>query len=112
MNAANSKLRVLIAEDSDSDTEQVVRILKKDGFDIHFERVCTAKAMEAALTQQVWDVIVSDYNMPGFDALEALSILKQTNLDIPFILVSGTVGEETAVMAMKAGAHDYLMKDN
>src|SRR5712692_2842468 len=68
--------------------------------------------MSAALGRQAWDVVLSDYSMPRFTGLAALAVLKQSGVDLPFILISGTIGEETAVNAMKGGAHDYLMKGN
>ena len=104
-------LRVLIVEDSKSDAELVLRQLEKSEYSIHYERVETAKDMEAALEKQTWDIVISDYKLPGFNAPAALAILQKTKLDIPFIVVSGSIGEETAVELMKAGASDYLMKD-
>lgn len=108
----NKPLRVLFVEDSDVDTELILRILRKAGYDPAFERVDTAEAMEAALKRGPWDLVLADYRMPQFSAPEALSLLKSSGLDLPFIVVSGGIGEATAVAAMKAGAHDYLMKDN
>ncbi|NLU11070.1 MAG: HD domain-containing protein [Tepidanaerobacter acetatoxydans] len=108
----NKPLRVLIVDDSEDDTLLLVRKLKRDGFNPTFERVDTPEAMEDALSKNTWDIILSDYNMPRFDAFAALDILKKSGIDIPFIIVSGAIGEETAVAAMKAGAHDYIMKDN
>ncbi len=108
----NKLLRVLIVDDSEDDTLLLVRKLKRDGFNPTFERVDTPEAMEDALSKNTWDIILSDYNMPRFDAFAALAILKKSGIDIPFIIVSGAIGEETAVAAMKAGAHDYIMKDN
>lgn len=108
----NKPLRVLIVDDSEDDTLLLVRKLKRDGFNPTFERVDTPEAMEDALSKNTWDIILSDYNMPRFDAFAALAILKKSGIDIPFIIVSGAIGEETAVAAMKAGAHDYIMKDN
>ncbi len=105
-------LRVLIVEDSEDDKELVLRELRRGGYDPVFERVDTAEAMGMALNQQTWDIIISDYSMPNFNARAALEVLKAKALDIPFIIVSGTIGEETAVAAMKAGANDYLMKGN
>ncbi|MGH7823282.1 MAG: response regulator [Candidatus Binatia bacterium] len=105
-------LRVLIVEDSPDDAELVVRALRRGGYDPSCERVYTRETMKAALEGRPWDVVISDYSMPGFDGPAALTLLQEKGLDLPFILVSGTVGEETAVAAMKAGAHDYLMKDN
>ncbi|MBI5746999.1 MAG: EAL domain-containing protein [Nitrospirae bacterium] len=105
-------LRVLIVEDSEDDKELVLRELRRGGYDPVHERVDTSEAMGMALDQQTWDIIISDYSMPNFNARAALEVLKARALDIPFIIVSGTIGEETAVAAMKAGANDYLMKGN
>ena len=105
-------LAVLIAEDSESDAGLVVRLLEKAGYQITFERVETAAQMRAALQKQAWEIVISDYSMPQFDGRAALTLLQETGVDIPFITVSGTMGEETAVAMMKAGAHDYLMKGN
>jgi PAS domain S-box-containing protein len=105
-------LRVLIVEDSENDALLVIRELKRGGYDVTFKRVETAEAMTAALDKQAWDVIISDYHLPHFSAPEALELLHQSSLDLPFIVVSGTIGEETAAQTMKAGAHDYVMKDN
>jgi len=104
-------LNVLVIEDSESDTNLVIRQLKKADYAIYHERVETADEMKAALDILVWDVIIADYKLPQFNAPAALTILKKTGLDIPFIVVSGTIGEEIAVELMKSGAHDYLMKD-
>lgn len=104
-------LRALIVEDSERDAELLLRELRRGGFDVHFERVDTAAAMSTALDAQAWDVILSDYSMPTFDAPAALSLMRDKGVDRPFIIVSGTVGEETAVGAMKAGVHDYFLKD-
>ena len=106
------KLRVLIVDDSDDDTALSIRGISRGGFEPEFERVETPEAMGAALFSQTWDIIISDYAMPHFSGLAALSVLKESGLDIPFILVSGTIGEDLAVQAMKAGAHDYVMKGN
>jgi CheY-like chemotaxis protein len=101
---------VLIVEDSQWDAELLVAEIKREGYEVSFERVDTAGAFEFALGKGDWDVILSDYIMPQFNALEALALYKASGRDIPFILVSGTVGEETAVVAMKAGAQDFLLK--
>lgn len=106
----NKPLRVLVVEDSEDDTLLLIWTLKRSGYDPTYERVETAAMMKAALARQSWDLIVTDYTMPKFNALEALAILKESGHDIPFIIVSGTIGEERAVAAMKAGAHDYLKK--
>jgi len=105
-------LRVLIVEDSEDDALLVIRELERGGYDTTFERVETAEAMTAALEKQVWDIIIADYRLPHFSAPEALELFHQSALDLPFIVISGTIGEETAVETMKAGAHDYLMKGN
>ncbi|MGD1046814.1 MAG: PAS domain S-box protein [Bacteroidota bacterium] len=104
-------LRVLIVEDSESDAVFVIRQLKKAEYLIQHERVETAKDMKAALEKQEWDIVISDYQLPRFSVLAALALLQKTKLDIPFIVVSGYIGEEDAVELMKAGVHDYLMKD-
>ncbi|HBC87743.1 MAG TPA: hypothetical protein DCZ94_12365 [Lentisphaeria bacterium] len=105
-------LRLLIVEDSQSDADLIIRELKRGGFDPKWKRVETSHEMEALLDGETWDVIISDFKMPNFSGLAALQLLQRKNLDIPFIIVSGTIGEETAVAVMKAGASDYIMKDN
>jgi DNA-binding NtrC family response regulator len=105
-------LKVLIVEDSEDDALLIMRELKRGGYCPVYERVDTAEAMHAALDKADWNVIISDYVMPCFNGLEALKLLQKTGTDLPFILVSGTIGEATAVEAMKAGAHDYIMKGN
>jgi len=105
-------LRVLIVEDSEDDCLLIVRELKHGGYEPTFERVETAEAMSKALDKQTWDVIIADYVMPRFSGLNALRLLQGKGLDLPFILVSGTIGEDLAVDAMKSGAHDYIMKGN
>lgn len=103
-------LRVLNIEDSERDSALLMRHLSKAGYEVKFQRVDTAEAIEAALLTDQWDVILSDYSMPKLSALEALEILKRTGLDVPFIIISGTVGEDLAVSAMLEGANDYVMK--
>ena len=105
-------LRVLNIDDSENDALLLRRRLSKEGFEVEFERVETAQAMAAALSDRSWDIVISDYAMPNFSGLAALSVLKQSGLDLPFILVSGTIGEGLAVDAIKAGANDYVMKGN
>ena len=104
-------LRVLIIEDSEIDALLLVLELKHGGFEPLHERVETAQAVRAALRNNSWDVILSDYTLPDFTGLEALAIVKEMESDTPFIIISGAIGEEVAVAAMKAGAHDYIMKD-
>ena len=108
----NKVLKVLNVEDSERDVALLTRHLKGAGYDLISERVETREAMQAALEKQEWDVILCDYSMPHFSALAALKLLQELKLDLPFIIISGTIGEEIAVGAMRAGAHDYLMKDN
>ncbi|TSA45491.1 MAG: hybrid sensor histidine kinase/response regulator [Deltaproteobacteria bacterium] len=105
-------IRTLIIEDSEDDAWLVVRLLQKEGYDPAYERVETRDAMHEALERETWDVIICDYKMPRFNGLEALKLYKDKGLDIPFIIVSGAIGEETAVAAMISGAHDYVMKNN
>jgi len=103
-------LRVLVVEDSADDAELLVRELRRGGYDPLSQRVETAAAMRAALAAGTWDLVVSDHSVLQFDSLAALNIVKESGNDTPFIIVSGTIGEERAVEAMKAGASDYLMK--
>jgi PAS domain S-box-containing protein len=104
-------LRILIIEDSDDDTELLLRNLKKGGYEPEWQRVETAQEMKTALQEKEWDIIIADYQLPEFTGLGALEIYNSTDLDIPFIIVSGTIGEEIAVETMRLGAHDYIMKD-
>jgi PAS domain S-box-containing protein len=104
-------LRVLQIEDSESDAALIVRALEKARYQVEWERVEDAAGMRAALAERAWDVIIADYYLPQFDASAALAILRDSGRDIPFIVVSGRMGEDTAVEMMKAGAHDYLLKD-
>jgi PAS domain S-box-containing protein/putative nucleotidyltransferase with HDIG domain len=105
-------IRVLIVDDSEDDGLLLVRNLKNGGFNPSYEQVDTAEAMSKALDEQTWDLILCDNSMPTFDAASALDLYKDKRLDLPFIIVSGTIADETAVAAMKAGAHDYIMKGN
>jgi FixJ family two-component response regulator len=105
-------LRVLAVEDSEDDTTLLLHEIGRGGFHTEYERVETADAMRDALSRGKWDVVVSDYVMPQFSGLEALEVLRQSGFDLPFIIVSGKIGEDVAVDAMKAGAHDYILKGN
>src|SRR3990172_7176144 len=107
-----TSLAVLMVEDSESDAQLIIRLLKKAGYDVVSEQVETAEQMRAAWGKGAWDIVISDYSLPQFDGRAALTLLRETGQDIPFIVVSGAIGEETAVAMMKAGAHDYLMKGN
>ncbi len=103
-------LRVLIVEDSVDDTILLLHELRQSGYDPAFERVDTSEAMDEALEKRSWDIVISDYVMPGFSGLAALRLLKARGIDLPFILVSGQIGEDAAVEAMRAGAGDYIPK--
>ena len=105
-------LRVLIVEDSEDDAFLMLRELRKGGYEPLAERIETAAAMEKALAAGQWDMIISDYVLPRFSGMAALHILQQSGQDLPFIVISGNIGEDIAVGAMKAGAHDYILKGN
>lgn len=105
----NPPLRVLVIEDSEDDCFLLIRALKRD-FEVTYDRVDTADSMRTALRDKTWDIVLSDYFMPQFDAVRALALLQEMGLDLPFIIVSGKIGELEAVKVMKAGAHDYIMK--
>jgi PAS domain S-box-containing protein len=105
-------LRVLIVEDSEDDALLLVRDLRRGGYDVTFERVETAETMAAALDDREWSIVLADYTMPHFSGIKALRLLREKDLDLPFIFVSGTIGEDTAVLAMKEGANDYVLKGN
>ena len=108
----NRPLRVLIVEDSENDTALLEIELQRAGYTPECHQVQTGEEMRAALDSQKWDLVIADYRMPRFDGLAALALVKQLGLDLPFIIVSGHITDETAVGAMRAGAHDYVMKDN
>jgi two-component system cell cycle sensor histidine kinase/response regulator CckA len=107
-----NELRILLVEDSESDAALLIRLMDKAGFAVHSRRVQDGERMTQALARERWDAIICDYRMPGFDAPRALDVLKTSGLDLPFIVVSGTIGEDLAVAMMRSGAHDYLLKDN
>jgi diguanylate cyclase (GGDEF)-like protein len=104
-------LRLLLVEDSEDDAQLVLRHLRGGGFDPTWERVDDRPSLLEALERETWDIIISDHRMPRFSAPEALALVKERELDVPFLVVSGSIGEEEAVAAMRAGARDYLMKD-
>lgn len=107
----STPLRVLFIEDSDDDATLQVRLLRQGGYDVAYERVDSAAALSEALARK-WDIIISDYSMPHFKGTDALKLVREKSQDVPFIFVSGTIGEDAAVAALKVGAHDYLMKTN
>jgi PAS domain S-box-containing protein len=108
----SKQLRVLLVEDSEDDAVLLTRELQKGGYKPLVQRVETPEAMQKALTEKKWDVVISDYVMPKFSGLDALKLLHTTGIDLPFIVVSGKIGEDTAVEVMRAGAQDYIMKNN
>ncbi|MBI2848426.1 MAG: PAS domain S-box protein [Chloroflexi bacterium] len=108
----NSVLRVLIVDDSEEDAILLLSDLRKAGYSPVHKRVDTAEGLELALQDQEWDVVLCDYVMPSFSGPAALKLLQQKGLDIPLIIISGQIGEDIAVEAMKAGARDYLSKGN
>jgi two-component system cell cycle sensor histidine kinase/response regulator CckA len=108
----STPLRVLLVEDVEDDALLVLRELRRCGYAPHWERVENAGAMRAALERSIWDVVLSDWSLPQFGALAALAVLKEMRPDVPFIIVSGTIGEETAVTALRAGALDFVVKGN
>jgi PAS domain S-box-containing protein len=110
--ASKGKLRVLIVEDSKIEAKFTANLLKKNGYDVTSERVETRDDMKRQLDEHEWDIVISDYQMPEFDGTQALQLFQAYELDIPFILVSGKIGEESAVDLMKMGAQDYIMKGN
>ncbi|HTK81844.1 MAG TPA: PAS domain S-box protein [Bacteroidota bacterium] len=108
----NRILHVLLIEDNEDDAQLVVRELRNAKYDVLFRRVDTAENLNIALEAQQWDLVICDHTMPQFRGTDALRFIQSKNLDIPFIFVSGTMGEDTAVAAMKAGAQDYFVKGN
>ena len=109
---SHGTLRVLLVEDSGPDADLVLRALRNTGFDLVCRRVQTDDECRTALTSESWDLLISDYSLPQFSAMGALRCLREQQLDIPFIVVSGTIDEESAVTILRAGAHDFVTKQN
>ncbi|MCE5211469.1 MAG: PAS domain S-box protein, partial [Deltaproteobacteria bacterium] len=109
---SDKSLRTLIVDDSEDDVLLIIRELKKGGYNPVYERVETAAKMKKALLENQWDIILCDYRLPKFNAPSAIALLKETNLNLPVIIISGKIGEETAVECMRLGAKDYILKDN
>src|SRR5260370_8188792 len=105
-------VRVLVVEDSEDDSTLLVRELSRGGFDVDHQRVDTQTSMTVALENGKWDLVICDYSMPSFSGLEALKLLRTTDSEVPFIFLSGTLGEDIAVEALKKGAQDYVTKSN
>jgi len=108
---SGSSLRLLLIEDSEEDAALLLLELRRGGYTVVHTRVQTAEELEQALEGGPWDVIIADYSLPRFDGLAAFSRVQRRGLDVPFLIVSGAIGEDTAVAAMKAGVHDFLLKD-
>ena len=106
------KLRVLTVEDSEDDHALLLRALVQGGYDVVCKRVETAETLRARLQEEKWDIVISDYAMPQFNGAAALAIVREKDPDLPLIFVSGTIGEEMAIEAMRVGARDYVMKGN
>jgi two-component system, cell cycle sensor histidine kinase and response regulator CckA len=103
-------LRALIIEDSQNDCDLLLNMLSQGGYEVAHERVCNAAALGGLLEHTQWDIVISDYSMPGFKGTDALAMVRKKGLDVPFVFLSGTIGEEIAVNAMRAGAQDYVIK--
>ena len=105
-------MRALLVEDSEDDAELMLRYLKKEGFTVEFQRVDCEDDLQQALKNDRWDIVITDHNLPGFSSDASIATVKKFNPDMPIIIVSGTIGEDLAVMAMRNGAQDYIMKNN
>ena len=111
-NMSERPIRILSVEDSENDFRLAMRQLRKAGFAPEGRRVQDLASLRQAMQEGPWEAVISDFSMPGFSGLQALAEFRTLGLDIPFIFVSGTIGEEMAVAAMRAGANDYVMKEN
>jgi diguanylate cyclase (GGDEF)-like protein/PAS domain S-box-containing protein len=110
--AARKTLQILLVEDSEQDAGLMMRVLRQEGIDARFVRLHKAADLQAALLRQGWDAVIADFSLPGFSGLDALGMVRSAGLDIPFILVSGTIGEKAVAEVMKAGASDFVTKEN
>ena len=108
----NTSLRILIVDDSENDTLLLVRELKRQGYEPDYERVCAVDTLKASLVNQTWDLIITDHYMPELNSGDVIAVVKGMGVDVPVIIVSGLIPEKAAIAAMKAGAQDYIMKDN
>src|ERR1700730_5366350 len=104
-------IRLLIVEDSQDDAALLLLLLRQGGYEVNSERVDSASGLAEALNKK-WDIIISDHAMPNFSGTEALKMVRALDAEVPFIFVSGTIGEDVATDAMRVGAHDYVMKTN
>src|SRR5512140_517038 len=105
-------LHVLIIEDSSDDAQLLVRAIQREGYEVIFERVETEAELQDALKSDEWDIVMCDYTLPAFNAIRALEIVKSGGRDLPFIIVSGSIGEEMAIAALRGGAQDFMLKGN
>jgi signal transduction histidine kinase len=112
LNLTRAVIRVLLVEDSQDDAELIIREIERGGYRVVYERVDTREGLLGALDRCPWDIVLSDYSMPQFSGPDALKLVKARGLDLPFIIVSGVVGEEAAVRAMRSGAHDFVLKQS
>ncbi len=109
---SKTPLKLLLVEDSEDDALLLLRELNKGDYQIEWQRVDNAVDLQLALSSDEWHIVITDHNMPGFDSTAAIKLIKKNNIDIPVIIVSGSIGEELAVESMKSGAHDYILKNN
>ena len=105
-------MNVLIVEDKEDDALLIMHELEKGGYEGHFKQVDSEETMKQALHEMQWDIVLSDFNIPSFNAFASLELIKSTKIDLPFIVISGSVGEETAVKLMREGAKDFILKQN
>ena len=108
----STRLNALIVEDSQVDAELIVRELTRQGYGVEWRRVDTPGGMRSALAERTWDIVLSDHAMPGFSSAAAFEMLRASGSDVPFIIITGTLGEEAAVAAMRSGVHDLVLKDS
>ena len=105
-------LRLLLIEDSADDAQLMIRAVQHGGYDVQYSRVENEPALRLALESQQWDLVLCDFTLPSFSALRALEMVRLSGQDLPFIIVSGSIGEEMAVTALRAGAQDFMLKDS
>jgi len=103
-------IKLLVIEDSEDDTDLLIRELERGGYQLEFRRIDTADDLKTALADHNWDLVIADYSMPRFNGADALAMVREHSREVPFIFVSGTIGEEAAVAALKSGAQDYILK--
>ena len=108
----SKSIRALLVEHSDDDAQLLVREMRQGGYNIDHLRVETPAALSSALSEKTWDIVLAEYKMPNFNGTDALRLFKRAGLDCPFVIVSGAMSDETGAATMKAGAHDYLLKEN